>query len=206
MKPVLRAFLLLVGITLLVGTVAVLALINRGVSAKETPGRVEEFLARRVRDLAIARHAKSLSNPVKYSDEVVADGRAHFADHCAICHANDGSGETPIGRALWPKAPDMRLPNTQNLSDGELYWIIDNGVRFTGMPAWSTSTEEGRLASWSLVHFIRRLPRLTPEELEHMEELNPRSLVEVRQRIQEEEFLNGGEAESPVTPAIPHKH
>ena len=65
----------------------------------------------------------------------MTDARAHFADHCAICHANDGSGDTPIGRALWPKAPDMRLRETQDLSDGELFWIIENGIRFTGMPA-----------------------------------------------------------------------
>ena len=113
--------------------------------------------------------------------EVIADGRAHFADHCAICHGNDGSGDTPMGRGLYPKVPDMRLPQTQNLSDGELFWIIENGIRFTGMPAWSSGTEDGETASWHLVHFLRRLPKLTPEELEEMETLNPQSPAEIRQ-------------------------
>jgi len=66
---------------------------------------------------------------------LIAEAKAHFADHCAICHANNGSGNTEIGRNLYPKAPDMRLPQTLNLTDGELYYTIHNGIRLTGMPA-----------------------------------------------------------------------
>jgi hypothetical protein len=100
----------------------------------------------------------------------------------------------------------MRLARTQNLTDGELFWIIENGVRFTGMPAWSTGTADGETASWHLVHFIRRLPKLTPEELEEMESLNPRPPAEIRQQIAEEEFLKGGGEKPPSTPVTPHKH
>lgn len=130
--------------------------------------------------MAIRSRAGSLTNPVEYSGEVIADGRAHFADHCAMCHANDGGGDTAMSRGMWPKVPDMRLSQTQNLSDGELFWIIENGIRFTGMPAWSTGTKEGETSTWHLVHFIRRLPRLTREELDEMELLNPRSPAEIR--------------------------
>ena len=206
MKPVLKAFLLLLGLAVVVGAIGLWYFLNSGVSAKEEPGRIEEFAARRVRNMAIARRARSLTNPVEYSGEIIADGRAHFADHCAICHANDGSGNTPIGRGLWPKVPDMRLPPTQKLSDGELFWIIENGIRFTGMPAWSTGTKEGETASWHLVHFVRRLPRLTPEELEEMEALNPKPPAEIRQRIEEEEFLKGGGEKPLAAPVTPHKH
>ena len=173
MRPVLKAFLLLLGLAFVVGVVGLWAFVSRGVSAKEQPGRLEEFAARRVRNMAIAGRAKSLTNPVESLGEVIADGRAHFADHCAVCHGNDGSGDTPMGRGMYPKVPDMRLPQTQNLSDGELFWIIENGIRFTGMPAWSSGTVDGEAASWHLVHFLRRLPKLTQEELEEMETLNP---------------------------------
>jgi mono/diheme cytochrome c family protein len=206
MRPVLKAFLLLLGLAVVLGAAGLWYFVNSGVSAKEEPGRIEEFLAGRVRNMAIARRARSLTNPVEYSGEVIADGRAHFADHCAICHANDGSGATAMGRGMWPKPPDMRLARTQDLSDGELFWIIENGVRFTGMPAWSTGTKEGETASWHLVHFIRRLPRLTPEELEEMESLNPRSPAEIRQQIAEEEFLKGGGEKPPPRTASQHKH
>jgi len=206
MRPVLKGFLLLLGLAVVVGAIGLWYFMNSGVSAKEQPGRIEEFVARRVRNMAIARPAKSLTNPVEYSGQVIADGRAHFADHCAVCHGNDGSGNTPIGRGIWPKAPDMRLPQTQNLSDGELFWIIENGIRFTGMPAWSSGTKEGETASWHLVHFVRRLPKLTPGELEEMESLNPKSPAEIRQQIEEEEFLKGRGDKPPPAPVTPHKH
>jgi mono/diheme cytochrome c family protein len=206
MRPVLKAFLLLLGLTAVMGAIGLWYFVSTGVSAKEQPGRVEEFLARGARYIAIARRARSLANPVDYSGEVIADGRAHFADHCAICHANDGGGNTPIGRGTWPKAPDLRLAQTQSLSDGELFWIIENGIRFTAMPAWSTGTKNGETASWHLVHFIRRLPKLTPEELAEMESLNPRSPAEVRQQAEEEEFLKGGDDKSPAKTASPHQH
>jgi mono/diheme cytochrome c family protein len=206
MRSVLKAFLLLIGLAVVVGAIGVWYLVNSGVSAREQPGRVEEFFARRVRNMAITRQAKSLTNPVEYSREVIAEGRAHFADHCATCHANDGSGNTPIGRGLWPKALDMRLRQTQELSDGELFWIIENGIRFTGMPAWSSGTKEGETASWHLVHFVRRLPKITQEELEEMEALNPKSPAEIRQQIEEEEFLKGGGDKPPAAPVTPHKH
>jgi len=117
---------------------------------------------------------------------------AHYADHCASCHANDGSGDTAIGRGLYPKAPDMRRPATQDLSDGELFHVIEHGIRFTGMPGWRTGTASGEDSSWKLVQFIRHLPRLTDSEIEAMKALNPRSPEEIRQEIEEERFLNQG--------------
>jgi mono/diheme cytochrome c family protein len=206
MRPVLKAFLLLLALGAVVGLIGLSYFLNSGVSAKEKPGRLEEFAARRVRNMAIARQAKSLTNPVEYSGEVIAEGRAHFADHCAVCHANNGSGDTPMGRGMWPKVPDMRLAQTQNLTDGELFWIIENGVRFTGMPAWSEGTKEGETDSWHLVHFVRRLPKITPEELAEMETLNPKSPAEVRQEIEEEEFLKSGDQPPRAAPVAPRKH
>ena len=89
-------------------------------------------------------------NPVSFSDAVWVESRAHFADHCAGCHANDGSGNTEVGRNLYPRAPDMRLAETQRLTDGELYWIIENGVRLTGMPPGATGPITiSRPGNWS---------------------------------------------------------
>ena len=205
MRAVIKAFLLVAALGICVGGIALWYVVSSGFSAKDQPGAAERLIAGRVRNMAIARRARSLTNPVESSAEVVADGRAHFADHCAICHGNDGSGDTEMGRGMWPKPPDLRLPQTQTLTDGELFWIIENGVRFTGMPGWSTGTKEGETASWHLVHFIRRLPRLTAEEIEEMETLNPRSPAEIRQQIAEEQFLKGGDR-PPPKPGVRHKH
>lgn len=160
-------------------------------SALPQPHPAEARLARAVRRLAVPTAIQEQRNPIQLTSDVVDAGRAHFADHCASCHANDGSGDTEMGRNLFPKAPDMRLPATQSLTDGELFWIIEHGVRFTGMPGWSTGTKEGEAASWHLVHFIRHLPDITAAELEDMAERNPRSPEEVRQDIEAERFLRG---------------
>jgi len=177
-----------------------------GVSARPEPGRFETFVARNIRNVAIAWHARHESNPIPRTDEAIAAGRVHFADHCASCHANDGSGDTEMGRGLYPKAPDMRLPPTQSLDDHELFYIIENGIRLTGMPAWGTGTPEGERDSWNLVHFIRHLPQITPEEVEQMEAMNPRAPEEIRQEIEAERFLRGDDIPAPVEPAKPHGH
>jgi mono/diheme cytochrome c family protein len=161
-----------------------------GLDARAYPGSVEAWLARTARPLAIPSGVKARRNPVPLTPDALEQAMGHFADHCANCHANDGSGNTEMGRGLYPKAPDMRLSATQEMSDGELFYVIEHGVRFTGMPAWSTGTPAGEEASWQLVHFIRHLPQVTEPELEKMRELNPRSPQEIRLEIEEERFLN----------------
>ena len=135
MRPVLKAFLLFVGLAGLVGAAGGCYMISTGFSARPEPGRLETFAALTIRNIAIGRQARGLTNPVERSPEIIAGGRAHFADHCATCHANDGSGNTTIGKGLYPKVPDMRLARTQDLSDAQLFYIIENGVRMTGMRA-----------------------------------------------------------------------
>ena len=205
MNAVLKALLLLVVLTAVFAVAILIWSSSAGLSARATPGRIETVIARTMRRLAIPRNARDLNNPVAASPEIIAEGMAHYADHCAACHANDGSGETEIGLGLYPKAPDMRLPATQSLTDGELFYVIENGVRLTGMPAWSTGTDEGRQSTWHLVHFIRELPRLTSDKIEQMKTLNPRSPEEIRQAVEEEKFLAGG-SDKPEPPTSPHKH
>lgn len=161
-------------------------------SAQEQPSSLERWLANGARHFAMPSEAERLRNPVAYSPEVLEEARAHWADHCASCHANNGSGDTQIGRNLYPKAPDMRTTPTQQLSDGELYYVIQNGVRLTGMPAWGSAGDgDGNQESWKLVLFIRHLPTMTVQEAEQMEKLNPKSIQEFEEEKTEREFLNG---------------
>lgn len=141
---------------------------SHGFSAREKPAGYEAFIARHFRRLASEPGAKSLKNPVEPTPLAIAEARDHFADHCATCHGNDGGGMTQINAGLYPPAPDMRQAETQQLSDGELFYIIKNGVRFTGMPGWGGEDEE----NWKLVLFIRHLPKLSQKELELMKEIN----------------------------------
>lgn len=174
---------------LLVAGAGAYVVLRDGISARPAPSGIEARLARSLRAWAIPSASREAKNPIPVSPRVLASGLAHFADHCASCHANDGSGDTAIGRNLYPRAPDMRKPVTQNLTDGELFYIIENGVRLTGMPAWGgPGTGEG---TWHLVHFIRHLPKLTDEERSQMEALNPKSPDEWRAIQDEDSFLRG---------------
>jgi len=181
---------------------AVWLLLQHGFSARDQPTAIEAFVARRLRYLATPRSAREEKNPVPATLEVLAEARAHFADHCASCHGNDGGGQTEIGKNLYPKAPDMRQADTQSLSDGELFYIIHNGIRLTGMPAWGESSPEEDLDSWKLVHFIRHLPEIKPEEIEEMKKLNPKSPQEVEEEEDIEKFLQG--KDSPATQPQSH--
>lgn len=189
-----------VGVTIgALGLGAWAVLLRGGISARAEPGALEARAARALRSWAIPAEAREARNPVPASPEVLAEGLAHFADHCAGCHANDGSGQTRLGRGLYPRAPDLRGEATQALTDGELFYIIENGVRMTGMPGWggAPGSAEG---SWHLVRFIRHLPQLTAAERVQMEALNPRSPAEWRALQEEDAFLRG-EAPPPPAPA-----
>ena len=147
-----------------------------GLRGQPTPSQLEATVARAARSLAIPGEYKARTNPLAASPDALAPGLEHFAKFCAMCHANDGSSsKTAIGNGLYPKPPDLRAEATQNLTDGELFYIIENGVRFTGMPAFGTGKPDpaGDKQVWQLVYFIRHLPRITPAELAWMEGLSP---------------------------------
>ena len=141
---------------------------NHSFSAREKPTALEASVARRLRWLATPPGVRDLVNPVEGTELNIAEARDHFADHCAVCHANNGSGDTQIGAGLYPPPPDMREKETQSLSDGDLFFIIKNGIRFTGMPGWGGQDEE----NWRLVLFIRHLPELSDFEMQLMNEIN----------------------------------
>jgi mono/diheme cytochrome c family protein len=185
-------------------------ILSYGLSAHDDPTAVEHILARIMRRYATPSDLRRTKNPVPSTPQVLAEARAHFADHCAVCHGNDGKGETEMGPKFYPKVPDMTLPETQAMSDGEIFATIENGIRLTGMPGWGDGTAQSGYASWTLVHFIRHLPQITPEELEEMKSLNPKTRKELEAEEEERRFLEGeGEEDERAapTPARPsHDH
>src|SRR5712692_3875127 len=185
-----NTFLLVALVAVALAIVAAASLLHDGFSSRATPTSFEAMLARNVRHIAIPAGARKQQNPIPATPDNLRDARLHFADHCAICHGNEGAGDTPIGKGLYPKPPDLRAEETQTLSDGEMFWIIENGVRFTGMPAFGGAhgSEED---SWKLVRFIRHLPQLTAEERMEMERYNPKSPADLEEEQEENEFLGG---------------
>ncbi|PYU23888.1 MAG: cytochrome C [Acidobacteria bacterium] len=180
-------------------------LVRRGFSARESPSWIEAFAAGIAKSLAVPATYR-MKDPYAPTAENIREGEEHFADHCATCHANDGGGDTLFGKGLYPKPPDMRTAETQNKGDGELYYTIENGVRLSGMPAFGTGSGTGTddAETWKLVLFIRHLPQITPEELEDMKKLNPKTDADRAEEQREDEFLDGGAV--PKAPAEERHH
>lgn len=182
------------------------SIVSRGFSARNEPSSIEAFVAKRLRRVATPRRAREAKNPGQGSPEVLAAAMAHFADHCASCHGNDGRGATLIGRGLYPKPPDMTQASTQQLTDGELYYIIENGIRFTGMPAFGEEEgNEQNEESWHLVHFIRHLSTITDDELAAMKKMNPKSPMELAKEEERRRFLEGDDSQ-PAENSHEHHH
>jgi mono/diheme cytochrome c family protein len=132
------------------------------VAASVPPGAFEKQFAGIARDRSIARRAPHTSNPLGKDASAINDGRDHYKEMCVTCHGAPGVDATEIGDGLNPPAPDLTLTRIQARPDGELFWIVQNGIRMSGMPAFGPTHKEREI--WAIVAFLRHLPSLTPEE------------------------------------------
>jgi len=137
---------------------------TRGLRASSMPGAFETFAARLVRDFAIPRAEKGHKNPFAGDERAIGQGRDEFLSRCSTCHGIDGGGATPIGSNLYPRVPDLRGPGTQALTDGEIHYIIANGIQLTGMPAMQARNGEEEQVSWALVTYLRSLRSARPPD------------------------------------------
>jgi mono/diheme cytochrome c family protein len=202
-----QIFLLIFVVVVILLAAAAVSVLHDGLSARAKPTALETAIARTARKMAAPSGAHNQKSPVADSPDVQHEARLHFADHCAICHGNDGSGDTTIGNGLYPKPPDLRDDQTQKLSDGDIFWIIENGVRLTGMPAFGGvgfERDHDVEDTWKLVHFIRHLPALTPAEKLEMEKYNPKGPEDREEEQEENNFLNGGATKPSAKPEQHH--
>jgi predicted CXXCH cytochrome family protein len=162
---VLKAFFFVLLVVLGVGLLGVVFLIGRGFRATTTPSKWEVALARTIRSLSIPVRERNRQNPLAETADNANQGREAYLAQCASCHGIDGRGRTPMGANLYPRVPDLRAVATQNLTDGDIHYIIENGVQLTGMPAWGEPHKGTSADSWRLVLFIRSLrPLNRPEQ------------------------------------------
>ena len=183
---------LALAVVAVLGGVALWALLRstNGFSARSEPPAIEKGIARRLRRLSQSASVRDARNPVTPTPVALARARAYFADHCAACHANDGRGQTELGQRMYPRVPDMAGPETQALTDGEIFHAIRYGIRLTGMPAWGDENDPASDEEvWKLVHLIRHLPRLTPQEVEEIRRLAPKTPEEWQAADEERRLL-----------------
>jgi mono/diheme cytochrome c family protein len=111
--------------------------------------------------------AGGIATPGQFTDEDVQQGFQSFNTMCVPCHGAPGKERNEIGKGLYPEPPDLgHAP--QHWSSAELFWIVKHGLRMTGMPAFGPTHEDRQL--WNIVAFVQRLPDMTPDRYNRMEE------------------------------------
>jgi mono/diheme cytochrome c family protein len=139
------------------GLVALSGMVN--VAATVPSGAMDGILAG-ISDRSVAHHAGSAKNPLGDDAKAIAGGLPHYKENCLDCHGAPGIEPAEFAKGLNPAAPE--LTEADDLSDAEIFWIVSNGIRMTGMPAFSpTHNDEER---WEIVAFVRHLTKLTDDE------------------------------------------
>ncbi|MDE3180257.1 MAG: c-type cytochrome [Acidobacteriota bacterium] len=152
-----------------------------GCTANKKPSSIEYTLANVAKDVVIPIEAHNVKNPVPSSDEAVKAGQQIYLQSCALCHGTDGHGYTNLGRGLYPPAMDLTSPHVQHWSDADLFWIIQNGIRLTGMPSWKSTIPA--TDTWKIAQFIHALPRLNAQAVSAASAPAPPSLEQQAQLI-----------------------
>lgn len=167
---VLKAALAMFVLIVLIAAAVIVLMIHQGFRATTAPSGLEADVARAVRNLAIPRNERSQVNPLPSTSDVRLQGREYFLTRCSICHGIDGRGNTQVGMNLYPRVPDLSSTGTQSLTDGEIHYIIENGVQRTGMPAWGNPHTASSGESWKLVRFIRSMGSLNSNSEERLQQ------------------------------------
>lgn len=124
--------------------------------AREGPRNIESTIVKEVKQ-KITIGGKEWRNPVPDTVASEKEGGEHFQHHCMICHGLDGHATgVPFAARMDPPVPDLSSRDVQGYTDGQLKWIIQNGIAPSGMPGWSGILGENEM--WNIVNYIRHLP------------------------------------------------
>jgi mono/diheme cytochrome c family protein len=137
--------------------VVVIAGLNQiRLDALQEPGEVETFLATAVKQFMVRRSSREgIPPPPSNVQQSIAEGDKLYATDCSMCHGSDGHTPTDSGRWMYPRASDLTSPLVQRYSDRELFWIVKNGIRLSGMPAFGRVESDEHI--WNLVNYLRTM-------------------------------------------------
>jgi mono/diheme cytochrome c family protein len=153
MKPALTVAFVIVGIIILVG---VFAVFQFNPSAIAEPGRTETYLATEAKHFLVRRTSHAAILPPADLQASIAGADILYGLECGACHRLNGPKEMNLGEWMYPRATDLTSPEAQRYSDRELFWIVKNGIRMSGMPAFGKVETDSHI--WKLVHYLRTLP------------------------------------------------
>ncbi len=157
-----KKFFLGVLITILVAVVGGLCLALLGfmpVRANVAPPGWETAIAGHAMDASVERHAPKATNPFPPNEDNINQGMIIYTMNCAVCHGTPAKKDNPLGRSLYPPAPQF-LEDPADMPDNENFFIIQNGVRYTGMPGWKGTLTDEQI--WKVQTFLANMKNLPP--------------------------------------------
>ena len=143
--------------------IAGIVLSSHGLGSRPQPSELEASVAMKTYDSAVPKRYQHMQDPFAAKGIDLLEAGGHYEEHCAVCHADNGSGDPKFHGIMYPRPTDLRSADTQEMSDGELYWVVKNGVRWSGMPAFGKPGDDDQHA-WKIVAYVRHLPKMTPAE------------------------------------------
>lgn len=137
-----------------------------GKEAVVAPSELEAIVVNYLKNMKIPE-AQPSAVSIEASEENLIEGGEHYNHHCAVCHDLEGDADSEFAKAFNPPTADLTSEHVQRYSDGQLKWIVDSGIRFTGMPGWKSVIDDG--TQWKIVRYMRALA--DPEKAEHFESI-----------------------------------
>lgn len=136
------------------------------VSAQWDDPAILHWLLESTREASIEARAENIKSPVLGNATQIKNGFRSYREMCAICHTPPGGTDSPVKQGLNPSPPDLAATEEHAMSNAELFWVIKNGIRMTGMPAWGPTHDDAEI--WDIVAFVKALPSIDAAEYERL--------------------------------------
>jgi len=159
----LRGFIAGIIFTVVATAIAAYAIIRTGLlpaNADEHPPRFEEWAAKTSLHATLRRSAPRVQNPLAATDENLTAGIKLYAQNCAVCHGDSNAGPTKVAKGLYQDPPQLAKEGVEDDPDGVIYWKLDHGIRWTGMPSFGKTLSDKQL--WQLTLFLKKMDHLPP--------------------------------------------
>jgi len=160
----------LLGLALLVLFVGLITMFSGviDVGATNPHNPLTQFVLSTAMDNSVRHHAKGIKAPPLNDPDMVMDGFRHYREMCVECHLAPGIESSEIRKGLMPEPPKLQ-ESVEEWQPNELFWVVKNGVRMTGMPAWGPTHSDQKI--WAIVAFLEKLPHMTAEQYKEMNKM-----------------------------------
>lgn len=131
------------------------------VAASSPDNGLVRFVLATTQRHSVERRLKDIQVPPLTDPELIRTGFLHYQENCVTCHGAPGVEASEIGQGLSPYPPELAT-ESEEANPKELFWIVKNGIKMTGMPSFGVSHTDPEI--WAIVAFLEKMPKMTPQE------------------------------------------